>query len=193
LEDWIKTIVGSDNIHYKWYVDAEQDAKSMITRKEREGLEIKRNNQLYNIVESVAESLSTAKSYMKQLKEILGNLKYNIEIRKFKLNEKYCAKPECNCIHKMEPIISNVQCGVDTFITAKMVEMSCTNKINTVILLTADADFHPAIQIMRDYNVDLVVIGTNISEMLRSDKNCRCVEIPDVVFNEISKFLNNPE
>jgi len=47
----------------------------MITRKEREGLEIKRNNQLYNYIESVAESLSTAKSYMKQLKEILGTLK----------------------------------------------------------------------------------------------------------------------
>lgn len=86
-----------------------------------------------------------------------------------------------------------MQCGVDTFITAKMVEMSCTNKINTVILLTADGDFHPAIQILRDYNVDLIVIGSNISDVLRSDKNCRCVEIPDVVFNEISKFLNNPE
>lgn len=122
----------------------------MIIRKEREGLEIKRNNQFYNFVESVAESLSSAKNYIKQLKEILGHLSYNIEIKKFKLNEKFCANPSCNCVHKNEPIISNVQCGVDTFITAKMVQMSCTNKVNQIILLTADGDFQSALQIVQE-------------------------------------------
>lgn len=86
-----------------------------------------------------------------------------------------------------------MQCGVDTFITAKMVEMSCTKKVNTIILLTADGDFQSALQIVKDYGVELIVIGTNISEMLRTEKNCRCIEIPDVVFNEISNMLNVPE
>jgi len=116
-----------------------------------------------------------------------------MEIKKFKLNEKYCANPQCNCIHKKEPILSNVQCGVDTFITAKMVEMSCKQKVDQIILLSGDGDFQSAIQIVSEYNIDVMVVGTNISELLRSDKNCKCIEIPDIVFNEINNLAHVPE
>jgi len=86
-----------------------------------------------------------------------------------------------------------VQCGVDTFITAKMVEMACTAKVNTIVLLSGDGDFQSAIQIVREYNVNVIVVGTNIAEMLRLDKNIKCIEIPDVVFTEIKNLLNVPE
>ena len=60
---------------------------------------------------------------------------------------------------------------MDTFITAKMVEMACTGKVNTIVLLSGDGDFQSAIQIVSEYNVNVIVVGTNIAEMLRLDKN----------------------
>lgn len=74
-----------------------------------------------------------------------------------------------------------------------MVEMACTAKVNSIVLLSGDGDFQSAVQVVREYNVNVLVVGSNISEMLKGDKNIKCIEIPDTVFTEIKNLLHVPE
>lgn len=94
--------------------------------------------------------------YHRYIDEQLKFAGFEYVLRPLKTKSCTCLNKKCKCPHRDKPILTEVQAGVDCWITAKMAEVSFMSEsekypefaVDEFILIAGDGDFEPMIDLI---------------------------------------------